>query len=131
MDCAFPNGKEGFVTKTLRRIGVLVSLCLIIVFCVFLFNQTVQIVQSARMVNARFGDGVMWGLVFLYSGLLLTPVALWFKVPKRRSPPASSEGREHEQFMTDFRKRLSRNARLRGVSLERVAYDAEKSHSEE
>lgn len=105
------------MTKTLKRMAVLLSLFIIVVFGVFLFNQTVQIVQSARTVNARLGDGVMWGLVFLYSALLLTPIVLWFKVPKRKSPPAKSEGPEYDQFMDDFRKRLSRNARLRGVSL--------------
>lgn len=105
------------MAKTLRRIAVLISLFIIVVFGVFLFNQTAQIVQSARMVNARFGDGVMWALIFLYAALLLTPIVLWFKVPRRKSPPAQSEGPEYDQFMTDFRKRLSRNARLRGVSL--------------
>jgi hypothetical protein len=105
------------MTKTLKGMAVLLSLFIIVVFGVFLFNQTAQIVQSARTVNARFGDGVMWGLVFLYSALLLAPIVLWFKVPKRKSPPARSEGPEYEQFMADFRKRLSRNARLRGVSL--------------
>lgn len=59
----------------------------------------------------------MWGLVFLYSALLLAPLVLWFKVPKRKSPPVKSEGPEYEQFMADFRKHLSRNVRLRGISL--------------
>jgi hypothetical protein len=105
------------VTKTLRRIAVFLSLFILVVFGIFLFNQTVQIVQSARTVNVRFGDGVMWGLIFLYSALLLAPIVLWFKVPKRKAPPSRSESPEYEQFMADFRKRLARNARLRGVSL--------------
>jgi hypothetical protein len=97
--------------------AILLSLFIIVVFGVFLFNQTTQIVQSARTVNVRFGDGVMWALVFLYSALLLAPIVLWFKVPKRKTPPAKSEGPEYEQFMADFRRRLSRNARLHGASL--------------
>ena len=105
------------MTKTLRRMAVLLSLFIIVVFGVFLFNQTAQIVQSARTVNARFGDGVMWGLIFLYSALLLAPIVLWFKVPKRKAPPSISEGPEYEKFIANFRKRLARNARLRGISL--------------
>ena len=105
------------MTKTLRRIAVLVALFIIVVFAVFLFNQTAQIVQSARTLNVTFGDGVLWALIFLYSTLLLAPFVLWFRVPKRKSPPAETEGPEYEQFLADFRKRLSRNARLRGVSL--------------
>jgi Domain of unknown function (DUF697) len=105
------------MTKTLKRIAVLVSLFIIVVFAVFLFNQTSQIVQSARTLNATFGNGVMWALIFLYSTLLLAPIVLWFRVPKRKSPPSKSEGPEYERFMADFRKRLSRNARLQGVGL--------------
>jgi hypothetical protein len=105
------------MAKTLRRIAVLVSLFIVIVFGVFLFNQTVQIVQSARAVNPTFGDGVMWALIFVYAALLLSPVVLWFRVPRRMPPPEKSEGPEYEQFMADFRRRLSRNARLRGVSI--------------
>jgi len=105
------------MTKTLKRMAIVFSLFILIVFAVFLFNQTAQIVQSARTVNGTFVDGVMWGLIFLYSTLLLAPVVLWFRVPKRISPPAKSEGPEYERFLADFQKRLSRNARLRGVNL--------------
>src|SRR5690349_8577689 len=106
--------------KTLKWMAILLSLFVAIVFAVFLFNQTTQIVQAARTVNARFGEGVMWGLIFLYSALLLAPIVLWFKVPKRKSPPATAGGPEYDRFITDFRKRLSRNARLRGVTLDGV-----------
>jgi hypothetical protein len=105
------------MTATLRKTSVLIALFVTIVFGVFLFNQTVQIVQSARTVNPVFGDGVMWALIFVYCVLLITPVVLWFKVPKRMSPPAVPEGEEYDRFMLDFRRRLSRNARLRGVPL--------------
>lgn len=111
------RSKVVVVNKTLKRIAVLVSLFIVVVFGVFLFNQTAQIVQSARTVNARFGDGVMWGLIFLYSALLLAPIVVWFKVPKRKAPPSTSEGPEYAQFMADFRERLGRNSRLRGVNL--------------
>lgn len=109
------------MSNTIRKIVVLFALFIIVVFVVFVFNQTVQIVQSARAVNAVFGDAVMWGLLFTYFLLLITPLVLWFRVPKRMSPPASAEGLEYERFMVDFRKRLSRNSRLRGLSLDTQA----------
>jgi hypothetical protein len=62
---------------------------------VFLFNQTAQIGQSAKGVKPRFGEGVVWGLIFLYAALLLAPFVLWFKVPMRKSPPATLEGPEY------------------------------------
>ncbi len=105
------------MTVTVRRIAFLLASFIVVVFAVFLVNQTAQIVQSARMVNPTFGDGVMWALIFAYCVSLITPVVLWFKVPKRMSPPAVAEGEEYESFMADFRKRLSRNSRLRGMPL--------------
>ena len=105
------------MTATVRRIALLLALFVVVVFAVFLFNQTAQIVQSARVVNPTFGNGVMWGLILTYCLLLITPFVLWFKVPKRVSPPAVAEGAEYDRFMADFRKRLSRNSRLRGMPL--------------
>jgi hypothetical protein len=103
--------------SVVKKITLLVSVLITLLFGVFVFNQTVQVVQSARAVNPTFGDGVLWGLVFLYSVLVLTPIVLWFRVPKRISPPAATEGPERERFMADFKRRLARNSRLRGVPL--------------
>jgi hypothetical protein len=109
------------MSTTIRKILVLFALFIIVVFVVFVFNQTVQIVQSARAVNAVFRDAVMWGLLFTYFLLLITPLVLWFRVPKRMSPPRNAEGPEYDRFMVDFRKRLSRNSRLGGLSLDTQA----------
>lgn len=109
------------MSKTLRTIAVLLAIFVILLFVVFVFNQTVQVIQSARTVNPVFGDGVMWALIFTYCILLITPVVLWFRLPKRRTPPATTEGPEYDRFMTDFRRRLARNARLRGVPLDTTA----------
>lgn len=106
------------MSSTLRRILLLFALFILVVFGVFLFNQTMQIVQSARAVNPTLGDGVLWGLIFLYAALLITPLVLWFRLPRRMSPPSTTEGAEYDRFMIDFRRRLRRNARLRDVSLE-------------
>ena len=81
------------MTKTIKRIALLLSLFIIIVFAVFLYNQTAQVVYSARAFNRTFGDGVMWGLLFLYFTLLVTPIVLWLKVPKRMALPTVSEVR--------------------------------------
>ena len=102
---------------TVKRIALLLALFVILVSAVFVFNQTVQVVQSARAVNAVFGEGLMWGLIFTYCILLITPLVLWFRLPKRILPPAVTEGDEYDRFMASFRKRLSRNSQLRGLPL--------------
>lgn len=106
------------MSKTLKSISLVLTAFLIVVFAVFVFNQTMQIVASARAVNPVFASAVMWGLIVLYLVLLATPVVLWLRLPKRMLPPASVEGTEYDKFLADFRKRLSRNPRLCGLRLD-------------
>ena len=109
------------MSKTLKKIVILLAAFLIVVFVVFVFNQTMQIVQSARAVNLVFGDGVMWALIFVYAGLLVTPFVLWFRLPKRILPPAETEGEAYEAFVVQFKRRLSRHPRLQGIALESMS----------
>jgi hypothetical protein len=106
------------MSTTIKRIALAVATLVLVIFVVFVFNQTVQIIQSARAVNPALGDAVMWGLIFLYCFLLITPLVLWFRLPKRILPPEESEGPEYERFMADFTRRLTRNPRLRGACLD-------------
>jgi hypothetical protein len=103
--------------KTAKRIALAVAAFMLVVFVIFLFNQTMQIVQSARTVSFSFGNAVLWGLVLLYCTLLSTPFVLWFRLPKRILPPATTEGVAYDRFLLDFKKRLSRHPRLRGLPL--------------
>lgn len=107
--------------KTAKRIAQAVAVFMAVVFVVFLFNQTMQIVQSARAVNPVFGNGVMWGLIFTYCILIATPFVLWFRLPKRMMPPEATEGEAYDRFLLDFKKRLSRHPRLRGHALDSSA----------
>ena len=103
--------------KTVKKILLVVAAFILVVFAVFLFNQTMQIVQSARTVNLALGNAVLWGLILTYCILLATPFVLWFRLPKRILPPETSEGEEFDRFLLDFKKRLSRHPRLRGLPL--------------
>src|SRR3984885_4566587 len=107
--------------KTAKRIALAIAAFVLVVFVVFLFNQTMQIVQSARTVNLVFGNAVLWGLVVLYCILLAAPLVLWFRLPKRILAPATTEGVAYDRFLIDFKKRLSRPPRLRGVPLNSTA----------
>ncbi len=105
------------MATTVKRIAILVSVFVIVVFAIFVFNQTVQIVQSARALNPIFGQAVMWGLIFTYVLLLISPAILWFRLPKRALPPVVAQGAEYNRFIADFSKRLSRNPLLRGMTI--------------
>jgi len=85
--------------KTAKKIVLVVVAFMVVVFAIFLFNQTLQIVQSSRAVNVVFGNGVMWALIFTYCILLTTPLVLWFRVPKRMLPPETTDSAAD---LTDF-----------------------------
>ena len=78
--------------KTAKKIALIVAAFIVVVFVVFLFNQTVQIVQSARAVNTVFGNGVMWGLIFTYCILLTTPFVLWFRFAETDAAASNDRG---------------------------------------
>lgn len=105
------------MNRTLIRITLLLSMFVVVVFTVIVINQSVQVIQLARGVYPRLGDAVLWGLVFLYSVLLLTPAVLWLRLPKQLQPPAKTDGSEYTTFLAGVRKRLSRNSRLAGQEL--------------
>jgi hypothetical protein len=107
--------------KTAKKIALVIAAFVVVVFTIFLFNQTMQIVQSARAVNPVLGNGVLWGLIFTYCILLTTPFVLWFRLPKRMRPPETTEGEVYDRFLLDFKKRLSRHPRLRGLPLNSTA----------
>jgi hypothetical protein len=106
------------MSATIKKIALLFASFTLVVFAVFVFNQTAQIVQTARVVSPVFGDGIMWALVFAYCLLLITPAVLWFRLPRRLTPPATVDAPGYDRFMDDFAKRLSRNFRLRGMRLD-------------
>jgi hypothetical protein len=105
------------MSTTIKKIGIALATFIIVVFALIVFNQTVQIVQSARAVNTTLGIGVMWGLIFTYSILLTMPAVLWLRLPKQIAPPKSVDGPEYDEFLANFKKRLLRNPRLCGLAL--------------
>ena len=105
------------MSKPLKKILLAGAAFIVIVFAVFVFNQTVAIVQSARSLNMMFGTGLMWALIFTYIFILATPLVLWFRLPKRMLPPSCTEGAAYDHFLADFRKGLLRNPRLSGYPL--------------
>jgi len=51
------------MSTTIKKIVLTVAAFIVLVFAVFLFNQTTQIVQSARSLNPVFGDAVSIGFL--------------------------------------------------------------------
>ena len=105
------------MNRSLLKIALLMSMFIVVAFTVIVVNQSVQVIQLARRVHPHLGDAVLWGLVFLYAALLLTPALLWLRLPKQLQPPAETDTSEYATFLAGMSKRLSHNSRLAGQDL--------------
>jgi hypothetical protein len=100
-----------------KRIAAFFAAFILLVFALFVINQTVQVVRLASDINRSFGSAVLWALVFIYAGLLLMPAVLWLKLPKNLLPPPQDDCVAYEAFLRRLKKRLVRNPQLNNVPL--------------
>ena len=105
------------MNKPLKKIALFVSSLILLLFILFVINQTAQIVQLADRVSPSFGYFVFWALLICYAILLSIPVFLFFRLPKSLTPPKNDDGPEFDAYLSSLRKRLASNAHLKGVSL--------------
>ena len=103
--------------RPLKTITLFVSTLILLLFILFVINQTAQIVQLADRVSPSFGHFVFWALLICYAILLSIPVLLFLRLPKSLTPPKSEDGPEWETYLTSLRKRLASNSHLNGLSL--------------
>ena len=110
------------VKKVLLCIGGVMLLS----FTLFIINQTLAVVQLAEKVSPVLGQVVLWGLIVIYGILLLTPVILFFRLPRALAAPEEGTGPEYERYVARLKKRLSGNELLQEACLS-GNYDVEKA----
>jgi hypothetical protein len=101
----------------LRRIALLLSTLVLVLFVIFMINQTAQIVALARDIHPVVGWVVLGSLLTLYLVLLAVPLFTYFRLPAPLEPPTVVEGPEFEKHLARLAKRLGSNARLREADL--------------
>ena len=79
------------MNKTLKRIALFTSILILLLFTLFVINQTGQVVQLADKVSPSFGNFVFWVLLLVYALLILIPVLLFLRLPKSLMPPKSED----------------------------------------
>ena len=104
--------------STLIRLAVVISAFVILSFVVVLANQTIQLSQAAAAYGPRAHAVVLYGLLGLYALLVLTPVVLYLRLPKRLEPPASLDAPEYPRFLQQVQKRLAGNPRTKRLPLD-------------
>ena len=120
--------------RTFKKIALSASILILLLFSVFVINQTSQVVQLAEKVGPSFGNLVFWTLLLVYAVLIFIPVFLFLRLPRSLMPPKSEDSPEFDAYFTLLKKRLASNPQLKGLELsdrqqvdEALAILAEKS----
>lgn len=106
------------MSTTLKRILFFSALLISVSFLVILINQTLQLTEFATRLHPMAGEGVFWGLIFIYGLCLSVPIVLFLRLPSPLIPPASEEGEEFEEHLDLLARRLSRNPRVSHAQIE-------------
>jgi hypothetical protein len=107
----------GVMNKTLKKVALFTSISILLLFILFVINQTAQVVQLAEKVTPPFGNFVFWALLIVYAVLVLVPVFLFLSLPKSLTPPKSEDAPEFSGYLTALKKRLAPNSHLKGLEL--------------
>ena len=91
------------------------SILILLLFILFVINQTAQVVQLADKAGPSFGNFVFWALLIIYAILILIPVFLFFRLPKSLMPPKSEDAPEFDAYLAVLKKRLASNPHLKGL----------------
>ena len=103
------------MNKTFKKIALFASILILLLFILFVINQTAQVVQLAEKVTPFLGNLVFWALLIVYAVLILVPVFLFLRLPKSLMPPKSENPPEFDAYLAALKKRLASNPHLKGL----------------
>lgn len=105
------------MNKAMTRILTALSALLLLYLGVVMAASVVQLADAADRIYLGLGQPVFWVLLTIFVLLLVTPIVLYFRLPKPLIPPAANSGPDHDEFLTELRHRMQRNPRLQGMPL--------------
>lgn len=100
-----------------KKIIFMISSLIIILFIVFLINQTAQIVELSKNVSEDFSKFVLFFLIIIYSLLIIIPIYLFISLPSSLKIPESINSPEYQKYIQQLRKRLKKNKFIKGKNL--------------
>ncbi len=106
------------MNKAIPRILGLVSLFVLGYFALSLVSNIAQLANLAESALPDAGQVVFWCLALVFAGLLLTPVVIYFKLPKPLIPPIDDSATAQELYQTAFRLQLKKNPLLADIPLD-------------
>lgn len=86
------------------------SVILLLLFVLFVINQTAGIVVMAKEYNPALGILLLYTLLLIYAAALVVPVVIYFTMPTVLRPPQDEQSPQFEAYLARLRNRLVRNA---------------------
>jgi hypothetical protein len=94
--------------KKVTRIALIVAILILVLFIIFLINQTIQLIAFGDRIHPLLGNTILWGLVVFYALCVIIPVYLLLTMPAPLIPPESETSPEFPEHLKAMAKRLSR-----------------------
>ncbi len=98
--------------KQMQYLLIFGSAMFLVLFVLFVINQTASIFFIAKEYNPHLGTILLYTLLLIYAAALCIPVVIYLTMPPALRPPPDEEPPEFELYLERLRKRLSRNALL-------------------
>jgi hypothetical protein len=103
--------------KQLRFLVTVIALLTIVLFILFVVNQTVQFITLVKTINERFGEVILYGLLIFYAFILIVPLYIYWRRPIALKPPSDERSPDYPVFLSKLAVRLRKNLHLRDAAL--------------
>lgn len=104
--------------KNFRNILILVSLSLIIIFVVFVYNQFMQLYRNVAGYNENFAAALITVIVFIIAASITLSLVSFFRYPKIEELPENPRDEDYKKHLVAVYNRLQRNRILKEEGFE-------------
>ena len=101
--------------KRLKTIGLFFAAGLVLVFILFVYNQTLQFVRNIGVSHPQAGQWVLFGLLFLYALLFLLPLLSFIRYRRTPELPVEENGAAYEAYLKQVAQNLNENRVLKAA----------------
>ncbi len=102
----------------IKKLVIMGLVFLILIFVLFIINQTNQVVGLAAGVHPILGQIVLYGLLVIYAGAIVIPLVAILKRPTTLFPPADTDSDDYKLYIQKLATRLKDNPYLKEASVE-------------
>jgi uncharacterized membrane protein YcjF (UPF0283 family) len=98
--------------KNIKQLIVIFCVVIIVLFIMFLINQTVQLVNFCNSIHPLFGEIVKYLLIAVYALLIIFSFYHLLRLPRPLKWPEKENPKEYKEFLLKIKERLIKNKNL-------------------